>query len=93
MPSQNELLTGIYKVTRGEYIDAAIFLVEISEPEESDFIYLTIFNPDSNESHEITLDEWNAMSDEDGLIWTSEIPNEIKDQYTNGEFGLIEGLE
>lgn len=84
---------GIYEVTQGQYQGAAIFLIEVSEPEESEFIYLTIYNPDSKESHEISLDEWNLMLAEDGLTWKQDIPDEIKDQYLTGGFGLIAGLE
>jgi len=76
--------TGVYKVTKGEYINAALFLVDITEPEESEFVYLTIYNPDSEKSHEIALDEWLAMSSEDGLEWDSVIPDDIKDQYLHG---------
>lgn len=76
--------TGIYKVTKGQYENAALFLVDIIEPEESEFVYLTIYNPDSEESHEIALEEWQAMSCEDGLEWDSPIPYDIKDQYLHG---------
>ena len=93
MNTQQEFPTGIYKVTKGEYSGAALFLVEVSDPEESEFVYLTIYNPDSEESHEITLDEWKIMLDEDDLEWIEEIPEEIKDQYLTGGFGLIAGLE
>ena len=40
---------------------------------------LTIYNPGSDENHEIELDEWLVMTNEDGLKWDSAIPNEIED--------------
>ncbi|WP_319379655.1 hypothetical protein [Thiomicrorhabdus sp.] len=73
--------TGIYQVTMGEYVGAAILVMDVSDPQESDFTYLTIYNPDSGDEHEITHDEWQLMVKEDGLEWKQEIPNEIKDQY------------
>ncbi|MBF6056884.1 MULTISPECIES: hypothetical protein [Thiomicrorhabdus] len=73
--------TGIYEVTVGEYVGAAILLMDVSDPEESEFVYLTIFNPDTGEDHEITNDEWKEMVQEDGLQWIEDIPDEIKDQY------------
>jgi len=91
--SLNEHKPGIYLVTLGQYKGAAIFLIEVSEPEESDFIYMTIFNPESNDSHEISLDEWLLMIKEDGLEWKSDIPNEVKDMYLKGSFSLVDGLE
>jgi len=93
MNTQQEFPTGIYEVTQGEYTGAAIFLVEVSDPEESEFVYLTIYNPESKESHEITFDGWKLMQTEDGLKWADEIPEKIKDQYMTGGFGLIAGLE
>lgn len=92
MSLQDEFKPGVYRVTQGQFKDAAIFLVEVSDPEESDFTYMTIYNPDSKESHEVTSEEWQIMAKEDALVWDSEIPNEIKDAYISGGFGLITGL-
>ncbi|MDX1352254.1 MAG: hypothetical protein R3254_04525 [Thiomicrorhabdus sp.] len=92
MDSTKGFKPGIYEVTHGEYQGAAIFLVEVSEPEESDFIYMTIFNPGTEENHEISFEEWLVMVDEDGLVWRSDIPNDIKDKYLEGTFSLIDGL-
>ena len=89
----SDIATGIYEVTQGEYKGAAIFLIEVSEPEESEFVYLTIYNPDTEESHEVTLDAWNVMCTEDKLERVSDIPEEIKDKFLTGGFGLINGLE
>ncbi|GKT12934.1 MAG: hypothetical protein ISEC1_P1926 [Thiomicrorhabdus sp.] len=90
--TKNGFKTGIYKVTKGEYIDAAIFLMEITQPEESEFTYFTVYNPDSSENHEIPMDEWQVIADEDGLTWASEIPDNIKDQYLLGSMSQMEGL-
>ncbi|WP_040725036.1 hypothetical protein [Thiomicrorhabdus sp. Kp2] len=92
MDSHLNFKPGVYEVTHGDYQGAAIFLIEVSEPEESEFVYMTIFNPGSEESHEISFDEWVVMVDEDGLIWRSEIPDEIKDMYLEGSFSTIDNL-
>ena len=92
--SINEMFKpGIYRVTQGQYQGAALFLIEVSDPEESEFTYLTIYNPDSKESHEVTSEEWLVMAKEDGLVWAEEIPDEVKDEYLTGGFALINGLE
>ena len=92
MNQLNEFKPGVYEVTQGQYQGAALFLVEVSEPEESEFIYMTVFNPESEESHEISSAEWLAMVKEDGLSWKSGIPDEVKDMYLKGGFSLIDGL-
>jgi len=84
--------TGIYKVTQGEYNGAALFLVDISAPEESEFVYLTIYNPESEDSHEVSLGEWLQIAKEDSLEWQEDIPNEIKDKLLEGSFARITGL-
>ena len=93
MQTHQDFNPGIYLVTKGQYEGAAIFLIEISEPEESEFVYMTIFNPESEESHEISFEEWMVMNNEDGLTWSSEIPDDIKDLYLQGSFSLIKGLD
>jgi len=93
MNNINEYKTGVYMVTQGQFEGAALFLIEISDPEESDFTYMTIFNPESEESHEVAFDEWLEMAKQDGLTWKSEIPNEVKDKYLKGSFALIDGLD
>lgn len=94
MQNIHDYKPGIYLVTQGEYKDAAIFLIEISDPEESDFTYMTIFNPETEDSHEVSSEEWLVMAEEDGLKWQSDIPNEIKDIYLKGgNFAAIDGLE
>ncbi|WP_029407550.1 hypothetical protein [Thiomicrorhabdus sp. Milos-T2] len=92
MKPLNEFKPGVYEVTQGQYQGAALFLVEVSEPEESEFIYMTAFNPESEESHEIYSEEWTAMVIEDGLSRKEDIPDEIKDMYLKGGFSLIDGL-
>ena len=54
---------------------------------------MTIFNPESEESHEISFDEWMIMNNEDGLTWNAVIPDEVKDLYLKGSFSLIKGLD
>ena len=83
---------GIYEVTQGEYKGAALFLIDVSEPEDSEFVYLSIYNPESKDTHEIVLDEWIEMVNEDGLKRASDIPDEIKDEFLTGRFGFIDGL-
>ena len=83
---------GIYKVTKGQYIDAAIFLIDVSQPDESEFTYLTIYNPDSQESHEVPLQEWQIIASEDGLVWTASIPDDIKDEYVQGPISSLDEL-
>ena len=89
---KNGFKTGVYKVTQGEYIDAALFVMEINQPEESEFTYVTVYNPDSADSHEIPMDEWKVIADEDGLVWDSELPDDVKDQYLSGSMSEMEGL-
>lgn len=84
---------GIYEVTQGEYQGAALFLIDVSEPEDSEFVYLSIYNPDSKDTHEIVLDEWIEMMNEDGLKRVADIPDEIKDEFLTGSFGFIDGLK
>jgi len=93
MQTHQDVKPGIYLVTKGQYEGAAIFLIEVSEPEESEFVYMTIFNPENEGSHEISFDEWNIMTKEDGLTWNSEIPDEVKDLYLKGNIALIKGLD
>jgi hypothetical protein len=93
MSSHEDYKPGIYLVSQGQFKGAAIFLIEVSDPAESEFVYMTIFNPESKESHEISFDEWLQMVNEDGLNWSSEIPDEVKDMYLKGSFSLIEGLD
>ena len=84
---------GIYKATAGEYAGAAIFLVDVANPDESDFIYFTIFNPESEDTHELTEQDWQEISEADGLKWESEIPLEIKDKFLfKKSFAGISGL-
>lgn len=92
MKTCQDFLPGIYLVTKGQYEGAAIFLIEVSEPEEDEVAYMTIFNPESEESHEIPFDEWMVMNNEDGLTWNTAIPDEVKDLYLKGSFALIKGL-
>lgn len=90
----DQLKTGVYKATKGDYEGAALFLMDVSTPEESEFTYLTIFNPESNESHELTMLDWEEMVKLDGLEWVDDVSIEIKDQYLNrASFAHLEGLE
>ncbi len=50
-----KIRTGTYKVTKGEYQSAELIVTKVESPEESEFVYLTIYNPDSDESHKIEL--------------------------------------
>jgi len=88
----NSYKTGIYKVTKGKYIDAAIFLIDVSQPDESEFTYFTIYNPDSTDSHEIASDEWLVIVIEDGLVWHSDIPDDMKDEIMKGPFSNLADL-
>ncbi len=92
MSSKTSFQPGVYKVTQGEFVNAAIFVIDIAEADESTPSYLTIYNPDSQESHEVSLDDWLIMVNEDGLELAGDIPDEIKDQALSGGLGFIKGL-
>nr|BDD44847.1 hypothetical protein 2 [Piscirickettsiaceae bacterium] len=83
---------GVYKVTKGQFIGAAVFMIDMNEAEENVPAYVTIYNPDSEENHEISMPEWHAMLNEDGLERVSDIPDEIKDKCLSGGLGFIKGL-
>lgn len=83
MNSFNDFKPGVYEVTLGDYKGATLYLMHVSQPEDSEFIYLTIYNPGSNDCHEVEHEEWLEMVDEDGLSWYSEIPEDIKQDFLN----------
>lgn len=84
--------TGIYQVTQGEFLNAAILVVDVTQPDESEFVYISIYNPESQETHEIVLDEWLEMVQLDGLKRVSDIPDEIKDQLIKVSDGDLSDL-
>ena len=84
---------GVYKATTGEFAGAAMFLVDVNTPDESEFIYFTIFNPESEATHELTEQDWQEITQADGLEWTEELPLEIKDKFLfKKSFAGIAGL-
>lgn len=88
-----EIKAGIYKVTQGEFSGAAILVMDVSTPDEAEFCYLTIYNPETKDSHELTEFDWQEMSEVDGLEWQQEIPEEIKDEFLfKKSFASIPGL-
>ncbi|WP_130537365.1 hypothetical protein [Thiomicrorhabdus indica] len=87
------LKTGIYKSTRGDFTGAALFIMDISDGEDNQPVYLTIFNPENNGVHEITPTEWQELAEADGLEWQQEIPLDVKDQFLNRHsFAHLQGL-
>lgn len=92
MPT-NTLKPGVYKSTKGDFAGAALFIVDVSDSEDNQPIYLTIFNPENNGVHEITPLEWEELAEIDGLQWEQDIPIEIKDQFLNRHsFAHLQGL-
>lgn len=93
--SQNnsEIYPGIYQATIGQFKGAAIFLIDTSDVEEAQPVYLTIFNPEDNAVHEVTPAEWQEIVEMDGLQWQQAIPEKVKDQFLNRHsFAHIQGL-
>jgi len=84
---------GIYKATAGDFAGAAIFLMDVSTPDESEICFFTIFNPETEEAHELTEQDWMDISAADSLEWQEEIPLEIKDKFLfKKSFAGIAGL-
>ncbi|BBP45956.1 hypothetical protein THMIRHAS_13290 [Thiosulfatimonas sediminis] len=85
--------TGVYQSTCGDFAGAAILVIDVSTPDEAEFCYLTIYNPESKESHELTEYDWKEMLEIDGLQWQQEIPEAIKDEFLfKKSFASIPGL-
>lgn len=78
-----KIKTGVYKATKGEFIGAALFLMDASEEENHPYDFLTVFNPESKQSHEITYEDWMEMTNLDGLEWVEEIPVAVQDAFLN----------
>jgi CRISPR/Cas system CSM-associated protein Csm4 (group 5 of RAMP superfamily) len=84
---------GVYQATIGDFKGGAIFLMDVSTPDESEFCFMTIFNPESEEAHELTERDWNEICEADGLVWKEEISEEIKDKFLfKKSFAAISGL-
>lgn len=91
--STTAIQTGVYRSTLGDFKGAAIFLIDTQEPDAEQPTYLTLFNPENNGVHELTLREWQELVELDGLVWQQEIPLEIKDQFLNRHsFAHLQGL-
>lgn len=84
---------GIYEATQGEYIGATVYLVNVTQTDEEDFVFLTILNPELGVCYEISFEEWSLMQHEDSLKLIGEIEDDIMTKYQNGEFELINAFD
>jgi len=91
---KTEIKPGIYQATKGEFSGAALMVIAVTDSEQTGNLYLSIYNPENKESHELTQFDWQEMTDADGLEWVSEIPVEIQDEYLNKDsVAHLKGLE